>query len=197
MMLSTLGRHQEALAMFTKAEELDPLMLTVKSNAAAALVRARRYDDAVERGRRALGVNPKTAWTYAIIGRAQAGKGRPVDALAAYLQYRTLSPGAAATSAVACGLAMTGRRAEATQLANSLERPGGMRAPSHFWLEVARAYACLAERAHALAALDQAFADRLETLPLINVDPPFDSLRSEPRFRALLSKMNLPPLPVQ
>jgi TolB-like protein/Flp pilus assembly protein TadD len=198
MLLSILGRHEEALAMFAKAEELDPLVLPLKGNAAAAALAARRYEEVLDRSRRLLEIDPKAAWVYALIGWARAGQERPEDALAAFRQAQALSPGPGATASVACGLAITGRRAEAIRLVSSLVSSLSPRVEAAEklpgeWLAVAGAYACLRDAPRALELLERAFADRLDFLPLLLIgDPSFDTVRSEPRFQALLRKMNLP-----
>jgi hypothetical protein len=44
----------------------------------------------------------------------------------------------------------------------------------------------------ALHELERAYEDRLWFVPMLNVDPQFDPLRSEPRFQALIRRLNFP-----
>lgn len=58
---------------------------------------------------------------------------------------------------------------------------------------IANIYVALGDRENALLWLDKAvdFADRSFYLPYINVDPRYDGLRDDARFKAILQKMNL------
>jgi hypothetical protein len=56
---------------------------------------------------------------------------------------------------------------------------------------VARLHALLGEKDAALEWAGKAFDHRDPNLLFIKVDPNFDSLRSDPRYLALLEKMNL------
>jgi hypothetical protein len=57
--------------------------------------------------------------------------------------------------------------------------------------DIAGAYMYAGEKVHALDWLEKAFEVRDPNLPYIGI-PDNDSLRSEPRFQALLRRMNLP-----
>jgi serine/threonine-protein kinase len=57
---------------------------------------------------------------------------------------------------------------------------------------VAGSYVRAGERARALEWLERALEARDPNLPSVNPDPDFDGLRSEPRFQAILRRMNLP-----
>jgi hypothetical protein len=58
--------------------------------------------------------------------------------------------------------------------------------------DVAMLYIWAGEKAQALDWLEKGFEVRDPNLPYINVDPTYDPLRSDPRFQALLRRMNLP-----
>jgi hypothetical protein len=45
------------------------------------------------------------------------------------------------------------------------------------------------DRDRAFDARDKAYAQRTSDVPFLNVDPNFDSLRQDPRFKALRKKM--------
>ena len=49
----------------------------------------------------------------------------------------------------------------------------------------------LGDRAGALDGLEQAYGTNSQLMPWIGYDTIFDTLRSEPRFNALLKKVNL------
>jgi serine/threonine-protein kinase len=53
-------------------------------------------------------------------------------------------------------------------------------------------YAIAGDRGRALDLLEKAYADRDWPVLYIGVNPIFDPLRAEPRFQALLRRMNLP-----
>ncbi len=52
-------------------------------------------------------------------------------------------------------------------------------------------YLALGDKRTALDLLEKAYEDRDQRLPWIKVDHNYDSLRSEPRFIALLKKVGL------
>src|SRR6185436_3856683 len=58
--------------------------------------------------------------------------------------------------------------------------------------EFATVYAALGDRDRAFAALDRAYREHSSALPAITSDAMMDSLRSDPRYRALLAKLRLP-----
>ena len=58
---------------------------------------------------------------------------------------------------------------------------------------VATVYARLGARDQAFEWLEKGFQDRCEDLTLLKIDPRLDALRSDPRFQALLRRMNFPP----
>jgi hypothetical protein len=82
-------------------------------------------------------------------------------------------------------LARAGRKAEAANLAREIESEDGA------GVQVAHVYAALGDKARALDALERAYAQRIVDLNFMAVDPLLASLRREPRFLALKSRMGL------
>jgi hypothetical protein len=82
-----------------------------------------------------------------------------------------------------------GRKSDAEKVLQELARRGEKIYVPAFHL--ATIYAGLGEKDQALTSLEKAYADRSVLLASIGVEPEFDSLRSEPRFAALLREIGL------
>jgi serine/threonine-protein kinase len=60
-------------------------------------------------------------------------------------------------------------------------------------LQVAMLHAYAGDKSQALDWLERAFDQRESGLVKLQIDPDWDTLRDEPRFQALLRRMNFPP----
>ena len=87
-------------------------------------------------------------------------------------------------------LARAGRRGEALKALADLHSLAKPRAPSPFL--VALVYVGLGEKDRAFEWLDKAVDARDWQLPLLKAEHIFEGLRSDPRFPALLARLNLP-----
>ena len=58
---------------------------------------------------------------------------------------------------------------------------------------IATVYAALGDKNEALTRLEQAYSERSWYLGFLKSDPELDTLRSEPRFKDLVRRMNFPP----
>ncbi|HTG54592.1 MAG TPA: hypothetical protein VL980_07070, partial [Gemmatimonadaceae bacterium] len=54
---------------------------------------------------------------------------------------------------------------------------------------IAKLYAGLGDKEHAVEWLERAYADRIWAMTILGIDPMYDNLRSEPRFQQLMRKM--------
>jgi hypothetical protein len=88
------------------------------------------------------------------------------------------------------GYRVAGRLREARQIAEELE----VRSRKHFVSpeQLARTYVGLGEKTLAIQRLRQAYDERIDTLNDLNVEPCWDSLRSDPRFQELVRRMKFP-----
>jgi tetratricopeptide (TPR) repeat protein len=93
-------------------------------------------------------------------------------------------------AALARTYAVSGRADEARKLLDQLMEQSNKRYVSPFY--VAIVYAGLGENDRALDWLDKAYADHSNAIVFAKVDPQLDSLRSTPRFQALLRRLALP-----
>jgi hypothetical protein len=59
-------------------------------------------------------------------------------------------------------------------------------------VEVAWWYLRAGQNSQALDWLERGFEERSSQMPWLSVDPAYDPLREDPRFKALLRRMNLP-----
>jgi serine/threonine protein kinase len=175
-LLSTLGRVTEAEVEIERALELDPLSPGIQADSINLLVRARRFDAAVDHGRQVLARDPAfAAASQPALGRAYLAIGMYPDAVACFRAAK-----AASYLGHACALA--GDREEAQSILGQLSSPFG-RALVHLGLR---------DIERALDDLEQAVSDRYPLVAYAGVEPIFDPLRSQPRFRHLLDRMHLP-----
>jgi tetratricopeptide (TPR) repeat protein len=86
--------------------------------------------------------------------------------------------------------ALSGRAAEARHLLSKLEELSKQRYVSP--ADIGVLHGDLGEKDEAFQWLEKAYEERSNFLINLKVDPVFDSLRSDPRFAALLARMGLP-----
>nr|MDQ3012926.1 tetratricopeptide repeat protein [Acidobacteriota bacterium] len=190
--LSKRGRNEEAVAEIRKAEELDPTDIFIARNVAQVLCFARRYDEAIEQSQRAVDLNPDSGIAYGWMARAYEMKGDEQRAFAVYLKQAEANGAGADEIAgrkaafAAGGLKGCWRR----DLDRLLEREKSGYVPQ---LGVALLYARLGEKEHALARLQRAIEDRDLYVVALQVEPLWDSYRTDPRFVALVRRVGLAP----
>jgi TolB-like protein/tetratricopeptide (TPR) repeat protein len=181
------GRVEEALAWARRARELDPLG---DDNIVWILVNAHRYDEAIKESRNVLAVKPDygfTLWNFgwALIFNNQAEEAIPVLEKAASVTDR--SPGIICT--LVWAYARAGRRSDALRLVEELKKR--QRAGYVPTAAFVNAYLGLGDNDEAFAWLGRACQEKSNLLKLIKVFPPFDGVRSDPRFQELVRRVGL------
>jgi serine/threonine protein kinase/tetratricopeptide (TPR) repeat protein len=181
-LLSVFARTQEAGAQIARALELDPLSPGIQSDAVNLLIRACRYDDAIERARRMLAHEPGFgAAGHIALGQALDAKGMHREAVAAFRAGLAQAPTAHTSALLGHACALAGDAAEARAILDSLRTPFS-RALVHIGL---------GEYALAVERLEQAARERYPHIVYAGVDPLFDPLRSLPAFQQLLGRMRI------
>jgi hypothetical protein len=85
---------------------------------------------------------------------------------------------------------LDGRKREAEELIDDLKETARHRYVSGFFF--AEAYVGIGQRDQAVTWLERAYEDHDQWMVFVNSYPGLDRLRSEPRFEALLRRMNFP-----
>jgi TolB-like protein/Tfp pilus assembly protein PilF len=184
---SRLGATSVALSFADQAIRLDPLNIRPYNVHLDALFTARRYEDAVTYGKWERAKFPdKKAAAAMMIGDSLVLLGRGSDAESYYALLPADFWGRLTGEAIILGRA--GDRAGAEQKANQLQKEYGAAAST----QLGEIYAQMGDRDRALAALEAAYAIKDAGLTNIKNDAFLDPLRSDPRFTALIRKMNFP-----
>jgi TolB-like protein/DNA-binding winged helix-turn-helix (wHTH) protein/Flp pilus assembly protein TadD len=170
------------------AENLDPLSLIIGADVADALCIAHRFDESVQQSRKTLTLGPNFALGHFELGQALAQL-RQYDAAIAEFHNAIEIAGHRAVfdSNLAYAYAISGRKAEAVQIAKDLQlRPDSNLSANE---NIALIYAGLGDPDQAMIWLNKAYDARFN--PSILLRPGFDSLRQDPRFKDLRHRIGL------
>ena len=181
------GRFEEALAHFKQAEELDPFNVYLTTEIGRVLYRLRRYHEAIDRLKAAARRAPQFIDTHVWMGLSYLGFGDYRRAIAELEQAVVLADRAPAELAYfSHAVGRSGDRGRAAALHRELASVASRRYVHPKYLAIS-----LLGSGH----VDEAFGILRESLsmgsisPAFSADPIYDSVRSHPRFEALLQTL--------
>jgi len=187
--LTRMGRFEEARVELKKAQELDPLSLLTNTSLGRQLYFMRQYDSAIQQLAKTLEMDPKFVPAQHAIEAAYAQNGMFKEAIGERQKVLTLSGNPDLAAAIGEDF-------------NSSGYPGVMKS----WLEglkevskrgyvssynIAQIYARLGDKNQALASLETALEERDSNLTYAKIEPAFDDLRSDPRFKRVVQQLNM------
>jgi serine/threonine-protein kinase len=188
--LAPMKRFDEAIAEMRRAEELDPLSPIIGTRHGDILLFARRYDEAIAQYKRTLSLNPNFAYAHQCLGWVYGLKGMYPEAIAEERHSLDLNPDPTGRGYLALWLAKSDRRGEAMKLLDQLKQESTQRYVQNY--AFALIYIGLDEKEEALVWLEKEVSDHGSNAYYYGVYPELDGLRSEPRFKDLLKRLNLP-----
>jgi len=185
---ASLGRHDEAIALQRRAQELDPN--AHRMDMVTALLRAGQYREAAVEAKDAAELEPGYDRARATLGWAYFFGGKREEGLAELEEAVAISPGNTMwLGQLGEAYAMAGNTTKAREILGKLEERArvGFVSPYH----IAYVYTGLGEFDRALDWLERAVAER--TGPAYSIKGSFllTRLHGHPRFRALLRQMKL------
>jgi serine/threonine-protein kinase len=182
--LASIGRLPEARAEIARALQLDPTSLIINDSSGLISYFGRDYERALAQFNKALELDPGFERAYIDIAVVYAVQARYPEALAELDKIRVV-PAVATQSSRAYVHALAGNRSEALRLLQDLEE----RSRREYVLPVSLAFvwAALGDRDRAFTLLKRACAERDSGLIWLKMDPSWDMLRSDPRFKELLA----------
>jgi eukaryotic-like serine/threonine-protein kinase len=189
--LISVGQTEEGINESKRALELDPLSTEVSSTHGANFYYGRQYGPAIGQLRKTLEMDPNSWFARMFLGLSYEASGDLPRAIAECQKAREIETTIPWPSAeLAHAYAASGRKSEAEEILNQFkDRSRQSYVPAYNFAEI---YIGLGDKEQALAALEKAYADRSMLLTFLKVDPEFDSLRSDPRFKDLLRRVGLP-----
>ncbi|HZX72262.1 MAG TPA: hypothetical protein VFE77_15725 [Rhodanobacter sp.] len=185
--LFACGQFTRAEAEFERAQKLDPLSAIVATMRAGTLFALHRNQEASSQLGRALAIDPnfRLAHTIATITDAQAGR------FSQAMVHAQSSFGPDAAELLVRGMADPGLRERVVQELETSSSPSFVTLRSNSFA-FAQFLALLGARDRALDALEDLAADHAVPEPMQIWSTGLDSIRNDPRFKAVLKKMGLP-----
>jgi TolB-like protein/Tfp pilus assembly protein PilF len=188
--LAVNGRLNEAVAEITRAQEVNPLAIEVSECAAVIYNCANQSDKSLEYCERMLAGDEHYFPAYDKIAEAYLQEDRFEEAIKALQKGAAISNGASIIRGkLGYAYARAGRREEAEKILRELEEDSKTKYVSPYAIAVV--YCGLGEKDRAIDWLERACEERAGGVITIKIRPLWASLRSEPRFMKLVSKMGL------
>ena len=190
LLLTRLGRSEEALAETRRAIEIDPLALNAQFGHADALFLGRfPLRQLIAQCRKVIDLVPQALWPHWYLIDGMVVNGDLEGIPQAIETARPIAAGEPISEGIfAWAYAAAGHTAEALRILESLQA----RRKEHYCPAVPIAWIYLGLKQYDLAIdwLETACAERDPLLTMIFVNPSHDALRSDPRFEKLLLRMN-------
>jgi serine/threonine-protein kinase len=185
------GRFAEGLIESKRSVELDPYSIPTVANMAYVNYFARRTDEAIASGRRAVAFDNTIPIARQRLGMAYEQKGMLPEAIAefqaAVIQSNRVQ---LALTSLAHAYALSGNEGEARKILAELEERSKQQFVSSYLL--ATVHVALGEKRRALELLEDAYKQNSIDMVQAKTDPKLDPLRDEPRFQELLKKIGFP-----
>ena len=190
---SVLGqtkRSQDALAEIKRSADLDPLSPIIAVNVGFQLFLDRQFDESIAAFRQTLALHPDFAVAQEGLCASYNSKRDFQQALQACKKAFELSKSTYDKGYLSLVLGRAGHNEEAKKLLQELKADLGQR----YVPKTALAFAHLGlnEKEEALRMLEQDVLEHGYWVGSLAVEPEFDELRSDPRFKALIKRTNLP-----
>jgi adenylate cyclase len=190
LLLSGMGRHEEAIAEAQRAHELDPLNLVTYTVVGDTLFYARRYERSVASYRKCLELDPTFGAAHTDLARSLEQVGRADEAVEEFVRGTAGADGLPRpSSGLAILYARAGRQDDARATLEAVQALAQKQFVSPYG--IASYYAVVGDNERALDWLEKAYSERDGTLVWLKVHPRLDGLRGEPRFRDLLARLRL------
>jgi tetratricopeptide (TPR) repeat protein len=184
--LAPMRRFEEAREQLAVTLSLDPLSAENHCLVARVLLFERRLDEAEAAVAAALRLNPDQPVAHWLRGAIRLVGGRALE---------LFGDAPMSVAAVSALYAFAGRAEQSRALSERLDRLAAHAYVSPLfraWVHVGRG-----EEEEAFRRLNEAVAERDPQAPYLSCDHPYDGLRGDPRFTALLEKMGLAASPTQ
>src|SRR5215813_663722 len=200
--LMQMGKFSLAKAEIEEAHNLDPLSPIISANAGLYSYYEKNYDDAIAKYKTTLQSDPDFWVARHYLALAYVQKGRYDEAIAE-LRKLIKAPGSGAipdqiveaeseaSASLGFAYGMAGKQAEARAIISQLEALSKKRYVSPLYFAIV--YAGLKDNDKAVEYLNKAFDARHPGLVLIRIEPMFDGLRGDERFKALIKRFE--PIP--
>lgn len=187
--LTIMGRHDEAIAETKEAAELDPLSPMINTFVGWNYYCARKNDSAIVAFNKALEIDQGFSWAHLYLGWSYLQMHKPNEAIDQLVLATKSYENPQMLASLGRAYALAGRIPEAQGILDTLTNLSNRRFVSacNFSLLTLG----LGQKDKTFEWLEKAYQERASWLYLIKVDPSWDPLRNDPRFGALLKKMNL------
>jgi TolB-like protein/DNA-binding winged helix-turn-helix (wHTH) protein/Tfp pilus assembly protein PilF len=188
--LAAMSRFPEALEEARKAQQIDPLSLSINTTLAGRYRDLHQYAQAIDLNRRTLEMDPNFVPAHIALGATFEEQGIWSQAVSEYQKAVALSqnnPIALASLGSAYG--HLGDRDGARKVIACLQEASKHHYVSAF--DMATVFAGIGDSDSAFHWLEKAYAERESQMAFLNISRRTDPLRSDPRFADLLRRMGL------
>jgi serine/threonine-protein kinase len=172
------------------AQTLDPVSPIISRDVARVLFYQRDFEAALEQCDRTIERDPYFSGTYWILGLVQEQLGDLDEAAAAFQRGIQLVPESRLLKgALGRVFALNGKTAKAKQVIREIEESARERYVSAF--EPAMIHLALGDLDRGFDCLTKALEERCFDLISMNVDPRFDSVKNDSRWRAIVNQIGI------
>jgi adenylate cyclase len=188
--LPLVGRLSEGYEAVRRALELDPLRVEYFGWATRLLLYAKDYQAALKQGAETFEIDEKYGRGFIFVGSTHLAMGDAETALDWFQRGQRLDTAVRSYDAfIVRALAALGRREEAEEILARLENESRQQYVRAEYL--AMGHAAVGNVDRAFEALEKAYQARSAGLIYLHLDPGYEPLRDDPRYKELVQRIGL------
>ncbi len=187
--LTNMGRFDEGIAETKKAQELDPLSPIINTTMGWQFYVEGRNENALEQLRKVLDIDPKFSPARRILEEVYAHMGKHKEAVAEREKALSLSGSPELAASIEEDFTKSGYKGVLQSWLDGLTELSKHSYVSSY--SIAESYMRMDQKQKAFEWLEKAYEEHDSGLVSLAVEPMFENIRPDPRFKEVLRRMKL------